>query len=188
MLRAKTNLIIQRIYDRFFPLVTYWLQYSGLVRTRRDKRTLLIATVFLLVVGYFEFIWFPLSERIKQQDGELQQLISMNHKLITAKPDVMASRHQAKQLKTVSTLQPSQVITNSAAAKSVVIKRIAERGEHVEVWIEPVVFSDLLDWLKALEKQHGLSVMHTDISAGDKPGIVNVQRLEFAGRSGKNHK
>ncbi|MDI6998517.1 type II secretion system protein GspM, partial [Klebsiella pneumoniae] len=78
--------------------------------------------------------------------------------------------------------QASRVISDSASAHSVVIKRIAERGENVQVWIEPVVFNDLLNWLNALDEKYALQVTQIDVSAAEKPGMVNVQRLEFGRR------
>lgn len=75
--------------------------------------------------------------------------------------------------------QVSRVISDSASAHSVVIKRIAERGENIQVWIEPVVFNDLLKWLNALDEKYALRVTQIDVSAAEKPGMVNVLRLEF---------
>ncbi|EOK6088245.1 TPA: type II secretion system protein GspM [Escherichia coli] len=57
--------------------------------------------------------------------------------------------------------------------------QIADRGENIQVWIEPVVFNDLLKWLNALDEKYALRVTQIDVSAAEKPGMVNVQRLEF---------
>ncbi|HDP6803119.1 TPA: type II secretion system protein M, partial [Escherichia coli] len=37
----------------------------------------------------------------------------------------------------------------------------------------------LLNWLNALDEKYALRVTQIDVSAGEKPGMVNVQRLEF---------
>ncbi|MCW0137106.1 type II secretion system protein GspM [Escherichia coli] len=47
--------------------------------------------------------------------------------------------------------------------------------------IEPVVFNDLLKWLNALDEKYALRVTQIDVSAAEKPGMVNVLRLEFDG-------
>ncbi len=57
--------------------------------------------------------------------------------------------------------------------------RLADRGENIQVWIEPVVFNDLLKWLNALDEKYALRVTQIDASAAEKTGMVNVQRLEF---------
>lgn len=58
-------------------------------------------------------------------------------------------------------------------------RRLAERGENIQVWIDPVVFNDLLNWLNALDEKYALRVTQIDASAAEKTGMVNVQRLEF---------
>lgn len=136
---------------------------------------LLAAVVFLFSVGYYVLIWQPLSERIEQQETMLQQLVAMNARLKSAAPDIIAARKSA----TTTPAQVSRVISDSASAHSVVIKRIAERGENIRVWIDPVVFNDLLNWLNALDEKYALRVTQIDVSADEKAGMVNVQRLEF---------
>ncbi|GCM38539.1 membrane-anchored secretion pathway M-type protein [Escherichia coli] len=105
----------------------------------------------------------------------LQQLVAMNARLKNAAPDIIAARKSG----TTTPAQVSRVISDSASAHSVVIKRIAERGENIQVWIDPVVFNDLLNWLNALDEKYALRVTQIDVSAAEKPGMVNVQRLEF---------
>lgn len=127
---------------------------------------LLAAVVFLFSVGYYVVIWQPLSERIEQQETMLQQLVAMNARLKITAPDIIAARKSA----TTTPAQVSRVISDSASAHSVVIKRIAERGENIQVWIEPVVFNDLLNWLKALDEKYALRVTQIDVSAGETLG------------------
>lgn len=126
---------------------------------------LLAAAVFLFSAGYYVLIWQPLSERIEQQETMLQQLVAMNARLKSAAPDIIAARKSD----TTTPAQVSRVISDSASAHSVVIKRIAERGENIQVWIDPVVFNDLLNWLNALDEKYALRVIQIDVSAGEKP-------------------
>lgn len=124
---------------------------------------LLAAVVFLFSVGYYVLIWQPLSERIEQQETILQQLVAMNTRLKNAAPDIIAARKSA----TTTPAQVSRVISDSASAHSVVIRRIADRGENIQVWIEPVVFNDLLKWLNALDEKYALQVTQIDVSAAE---------------------
>lgn len=125
---------------------------------------LLAAVVFLFSAGYYVLIWQPLSERIEQQETMLQQLVAMNARLKSAAPDIIAARKSG----TTTPAQVSRVISDSASAHSVVIKRIAERGENIRVWIDPVVFNDLLNWLNALDEKYALRVTQIDVSAAEK--------------------
>ncbi|BDW70490.1 GspM family type II secretion system protein YghD [Escherichia coli] len=175
MLRDKFIHYFQQWRERQLSRGEHWLAQHLAGRSPREKGMLLVAVVFLFSVGYYVLIWQPLSERIEQQETMLQQLVAMNARLKRAVPDIIAARKSG----TTAPAQVSRVISDSASAHSVVIKRIAERGENIQVWIEPVVFNDLLNWLKALDEKYALRVTQIDVSAAEKPGMVNVQRLEF---------
>ena len=174
MLRDKFIHYFQQWRERQLSRGEHWLAQHrrGVLR---EKGMLLAAVVFLFSVGYYVLIWQPLSERIEQQETILQQLVAMNTRLKNAAPDIIAARKSA----TTTPAQVSRVISDSASAHSVVIRRIADRGENIQVWIEPVVFNDLLKWLNALDEKYALRVTQIDVSAAEKPGMVNVQRLEF---------
>lgn len=175
MLRDKFIHYFQQWRERQLSRGEHWLAQHLAGRSPREKGMLLAAVVFLFSVGYYVLIWQPLSERIEQQETMLQQLVAMNTRLRSAAPDIIAARKSA----TTTPAQVSRVISDSASAHSVVIKRIAERGENIQVWIDPVVFNDLLNWLNALDEKYALRVTQIDASAAEKTGMVNVQRLEF---------
>ena len=186
MLRDKFIHYFQQWRERQLSRGEHWLTQHLAGRSPREKGMLLAAVVFLFSVGYYVVIWQPLSERIEQQETMLQQLVAMNARLKITAPDIIAARKsatttpaQVSRVISDSASAHSVVISDSASAHSVVIKRIAERGENIQVWIEPVVFNDLLNWLKALDEKYALRVTQIDVSAGEKPGMVNVQRLEF---------
>ena len=176
MLREKFIHYFQQWCERQLSRGEHLLTQHVAERSPREKGMLLAAVVFLFSVGYYVLIWQPLSERIEQQETTLQQLVVMNARLKSATPDIIAARKSA----TTRPAQVSRVISDSASAHSVVIKRIAERGESIQVWIEPVVFNDLLNWLNALDEKYVLQVTQIDVSTGEKSGIVNVQQLEFS--------
>lgn len=175
MLRDKFIHYFQQWRERQLSRGEHWLAQHLAGRYPREKGMLLAAVVFLFSVGYYVLIWQPLSERIEQQETILQQLVAMNTRLKNAAPDIIAARKSA----TTTPAQVSRVISDSASAHSVVIRRIADRGENIQVWIEPVVFNDLLKWLNALDEKYALRVTQIDASAAEKTGMVNVQRLEF---------
>lgn len=177
MLRDKFIHYFQQWRERQLSRGEHWLTQHLAGRSSREKGMLLAAAVFLFSAGYYVFILQPLSERIEQQETMLQQLVAMNTRLKSTAPDIIAARKSA----TTTPAQVSRIISDSASAHSVVIKRIAERGENIQVWIEPVVFNDLLNWLNMLNEKYALRVTQIDVSAGEKTGMVNVQRLEFGG-------
>lgn len=174
MLRDKFIHYFQQWRERQLSRGEHWLAQHLAGRSPREKGMLLAAAVFLFCAVYYVLIWQPLSERIEQQETMLQQLVAMNARLKSTAPDIAARKSG-----TTTQAQVSRVISDSASAHSVVIKRIAERGENIQVWIEPVVFNDLLKWLNALDEKYALRVTQIDVSAAEKPGMVNVLRLEF---------
>lgn len=178
MLRDRFIHYFQQWRERQLSRCENWLTQHLAERSPREKGMLLAAAVFLFSAGYYVLIWQPLNERIGQQETILQQLMAMNARLKSAAPDILSARKSS----TTTPAQVSRVLSDSASEHSVVIKRIAERGENIQVWIEPVVFNDLLNWLNKLNKKHTLRVTQIDVGAGDKPGIVNVQRLELGRR------
>ena len=174
MLRDKFIHYFQQWRERQLSRGEHWLAQHLAGRSPREKGMLLAAAVFLFCAVYYVLIWQPLSERIEQQET-MVQLVAMNARLKSTAPDIIAARKSG----TTTQAQVSRVISDSASAHSVVIKRIAERGENIQVWIEPVVFNDLLKWLNALDEKYALRVTQIDVSAAEKPGMVNVLRLEF---------
>ncbi|UCQ26579.1 type II secretion system protein M [Edwardsiella tarda] len=153
----------------------YWLAQHLDERSQREKGMLLAVTIFLFIAGYYTLIWQSMSERIEQQETMLQQLVAMNIRLKSTASDIIAARKSG-----TSTLeQVSQVISDSASTHSVVIKRIAEHGEHIQIWIGPVVFNDLLAWLSELKEKSALSVTQLDVRKGEVTGMVNIKYIEL---------
>lgn len=175
MLRDKFIHYFQQWRERQLSRGEHWLAQHLAGRSPREKGMLLVLGSVPVCAVYYVLIWQPLSERIEQQETMLQQLVAMNARLKSTAPDIIAARKSG----TTTQAQVSRVISDSASAHSVVIKRIAERGENIQVWIEPVVFNDLLKWLNALDEKYALRVTQIDVSAAEKPGMVNVLRLEF---------
>lgn len=120
MLRDKFIHYFQQWRERQLSRGEHWLAQHLAGRSPREKGMLLAAVVFLFSVGYYVLIWQPLSERIEQQETILQQLVAMNTRLKNAAPDIIAARKSA----TTTPAQVSRVISDSASAHSVVIRRI----------------------------------------------------------------
>ncbi len=120
MLRDKFIHYFQQWRERQLSRGEHWLAQHLAGRSPREKGMLLAAVVFLFSVGYYVLIWQPLSERIEQQETILQQLVAMNTRLKSAAPDIIAARKSA----TTTPAQVSRVISDSASAHSVVIRRI----------------------------------------------------------------
>ena len=108
---------------------------------------LLAAVVFLFSAGYYVLIWQPLSERIRATGDNVAAAGGDEHPTEERRAGYLRRENPG-------TTTPAQVcgVISDSARHEVVIKRIAERGENIRVWIDPVVFNDLLKWLNALDE------------------------------------
>ncbi|WP_439709141.1 type II secretion system protein GspM [Escherichia albertii] len=50
---------------------------------------------------------------------------------------------------------------------------------RILVWIEPVIFNNLLSWLSSLDEKHALHVTQIVISVDEKPRMFYVPQLDI---------
>jgi general secretion pathway protein M len=63
------------------------------------------------------------------------------------------------------------------------INRMEPDGERgTRVWIEGVIFDDMLSWIALLQQNFGLTVVEIIIDKAKDPGFVNIQVLFREGR------
>ncbi|MGU0161835.1 type II secretion system protein GspM [Escherichia coli] len=89
------------------------------------------------------------------------------HPTESAAPDIIAARKSA----TTTPAQVSRVISDSASAHSG-HQADSRAWDNIQVWIDLVVFNDLLNWLNALDEKYALRVTQIDASAAEKTGMV----------------
>ncbi|ENZ9857677.1 type II secretion system protein GspM [Escherichia coli] len=178
MLRDKFIHYFQQWREHQLSRGEHWLAQHLAGHSPREKGMLLAAAVFLFCTGYYVLIWQSLSERIEQQETMLHQLVVMNARLQSAAPDIIAARKSGA---TVSA-QVSRVISDSALSRGIVITRMDERREYIQVRTGEVVFNNLLEWLNELRNKYALDVTQLDVKQAESSGMVNIQRLELTRR------
>ncbi|ELO4999965.1 type II secretion system protein M [Escherichia coli] len=175
MLRNKIIHCFQQWCEPLLSRGEHWLTQHQSGRSPREKSMLLAAVVLLFSSGYYALIWQPLSERIEQQERMRQQLAVMNTRLKRAGPDIIAARKSG----VTTPAQLSRIISDSASARGIVITRMDERGENIQVWTASVVFNDLLAWLNELREKYALDVTQLDVKPAETTGMVNTETLEL---------
>ncbi|STJ27591.1 general secretion pathway protein YghD [Escherichia coli] len=175
MLRDKFIHYFQQWRERQLSRGEHWLAQHLAGRSPREKGMLLAAVVFLFSVGYYVLIWQAVERTDRTTGDNVAATGGDEHQT----EERRAGYYGGAKIRHNNACAGIAVISDSASAHSVVIKRIAERGENIQVWIDPVVFNDLLNWLNALDEKYALRVTQIDASAAEKTGMVNVQRLEF---------
>ena len=73
----------------------------------------------------------------------------------------------------------SSIVNRTSKQFQITLSRIQAQGTSVQVWIDEVPFTQLLQWLDLLATQEGLSVINIDLSVADKSGVVQVRRLQL---------
>ena len=66
------------------------------------------------------------------------------------------------------------VITDTAAVFQLVIRRLEAEGIGARVVLEEATFQQVILWLEALERDHGLRVRDLEMTRRPAPGIVGV--------------
>ena len=73
----------------------------------------------------------------------------------------------------------NQVVSSSARRYKVELIRVQPRNDSVQVWIKPLAFNQMVDWLRYLKEQQGVEVEFLDIDRTDQAGMIDVNRLQF---------
>lgn len=81
-----------------------------------------------------------------------------------------------------STGSLSGIVNSTARQYKISIDRVQPQGDNIQVWIDEVPFTNLLDWLETLNNKRGLKVLAIDITNADEAGVVTIRRLQL-GRS-----
>lgn len=123
-----------------------------------------IATFILIE----RLVWQPLLAARSAALAEIARDDRIAAQLRVAGPDV--ARIAAARTGTLST-----VVTERAARAGLTIARIGPQGANVAVSMDGVGFDALVDWLAALDRDAGVSVVDLKVDRRPDPGVVTVQ-------------
>lgn len=165
----------EKIAAYITPLSTWWNSIS--LRERR----LVLACAGLLVLGFLYWgIFQPLSQR--SEDAQLRlssekQLLSW----VTHSADSIVELRSKTGTQSFDREQPlNQVIASTAQRFKVELIRMQPRDDMLQVWVQPLAFNNLINWIAELRDKYGLKVQFLDINRADKSGVVEVNRLQFS--------
>ena len=137
-------------------------------RTARERWLLGVLAAVAIVVGLDRLVWHPLDTARTTALAEIARDDRIAAQLRVAGPDV--ARIAAARTGTLSTL-----VTDRAAKAGLTIARIEPQGTNVAVSLDGVGFDALVDWLAALDRDAGVSVVDLKIDRRPDPGIVNAE-------------
>ncbi|PMN69092.1 type II secretion system protein M [Enterovibrio norvegicus] len=154
--------------------IAYW---KGL--SLREQRLLGAAAAVLLLGGLYWGLISPLQDRAEQAKQKLA-----SEKALLAWVDGKAAEIEALRTATgnrsqVSTLPLNQAVTSSVKRYKLEIVRLQPQQEDIQVWLKPMSFSTLLNWLEFLSSSQGVQVKFIDLGKTDTEGMVEVKRLQL---------
>ncbi|WP_206483218.1 type II secretion system protein M [Thalassotalea sp. G2M2-11] len=152
----------------------WWLQLNA-----REQRLISALSAVVIVFILYSLIWQPLNTHIEK--GE-QKLDKRNELLAWVTSETARYQAAKGQLARPSSGSISSIVNRSARSYDISIARIQPQNNDVQVWIDSVSFTQLLQWLAQLAEKEGIQVLNIDIAASERSGEVQVKRLQL-GRS-----
>lgn len=145
----------------------------------REQRLVLGCGGALIIAVLYWGIWQPLANRAEMAERRLQgerQLLSW----VSGKADEITSlRGSSGANGAVSHKGLNQVINETTRQFRIELIRMQPRSEAVQVWVKPLPFNTLVNWLAFLRDEHGIDAQFLDVSKTDSTGMVEVNRLQL---------
>lgn len=143
----------------------------------KEQKLLLVMAAVIGIFIFYSFIWQPLNSGIVKAEKKLasqQELLLWVHEKTSI---VKASNQSGRSNKRQGSL--SSIVNTTAQQNNIAITRIQPQGDNIQVWIDEAVLDRFLPWIEQLAIVEGLQVVSVDLSATDRPGVVNVRRLQL---------
>ena len=138
-------------------------------RSTREKLLLGLGLVLALLWLGITAVWQPL----RLHRANLEVKISRLDRGFAALQDPGFNLPDAEATAADSRPVPV-VITDTAAVFQLVIRRLEAEGTGARVVLEEATFQQVILWLEALERDHGLRVRDLEMTRRPAPGIVGV--------------
>ena len=171
---------LRHAYTRVVSMAVLRMAPYWHARSAREKRLVILASIALLVGGYYWGIWQPLQQALEHERSQLQQQTLIT-RMQVVQPLILAHRNaQPKAGPARPQGSLAQVISESAQQHQIVVTRIVNKDDSIQLSINPLSFNSLLAWLNTLHDEFGIQVRFLDVSAEMVLGQVRVLNLELA--------
>ncbi|MGF1725848.1 type II secretion system protein M [Photobacterium nomapromontoriensis] len=145
----------------------------------REQRLVLVGGISLLIAGLYWGIWQPLAHSADNAERRLQSERQLLGWVTTKADEITALRGTTGSTGSVSDKGLNQVINETTRRFRIELIRMQPRSEAVQVWVKPLPFNTLINWLAFLRDEHGIDAQFLDISKTDQAGMVEVNRLQL---------
>lgn len=146
----------------------------------RERVLVAGGSVALLVALIYWGGFKPLNDRA----ALAQNRINAERSLLTwvqKKADTIVTLRGGASSTSQATIRPmNQVIPSSTRQFKIDLIRMQPRGEEMQVWVKPLPFNSLVNWLAYLRDSQGIHAQFLDINKTDVEGMVEVNRLQLS--------
>lgn len=131
--------------------------------------TLTLMLLWLLIIAPAQRLRSEAAVKLAGQQATLQWV-----KDNEARAQAIAGKTTSSPRKSGQSLMAA--VTSSTAQMGLTLKRYEPEGqEKLRVWLENQSFNKIMQWVDALQRQHGMSVVNVAIDAASQPGLVNAK-------------
>ncbi|WP_299019977.1 type II secretion system protein M [uncultured Photobacterium sp.] len=145
----------------------------------REQRLVLGGGIALLVAVLYWGFWQPLENRAEVAENRLQSERQMLNWISAKADEITTLRRQSGSTGSVSNKGLNQVVNETTRQFRIELIRMQPRSEAVQVWVKPLPFNTLVNWLAFLKKEHGIDAQFLDVSKTDNAGMIEVSRLQL---------
>ncbi|MGR5133263.1 type II secretion system protein M [Vibrio alfacsensis] len=154
------------------PVQAWWSSIS-----QREQR-LVMGCGAMAVVGILYWgILQPMNQRAELAQSRIQSEKQLLNWVQDKADDITTLRKSGGV--SFSSQPLNQVVSSSARRYKVELIRVQPRNDSVQVWIKPLAFNQMVDWLRYLKEQQGIEVEFLDIDRTEQAGMIDVNRLQF---------
>ena len=155
--------IIKELTDKFKTL------------ENREQKILVSGLIFVVLFIVYSLIYKPMTSSIdslQKSNVENQQLRLWMAESAAAIKNSSGTKSSTNKRRGRSL---NEVINSTASTVKISISRSQPRDNNqYQIWLDQIVFNELLVWLNVLQKDYGVFVSNINLGTTDKKGLVRV--------------
>ncbi len=155
-------------------LMAWWNSIS-----QREQRLVAGGSIVLMLGALYWGIISPLEQRAENAKARINSEQQLLVWVKNSANSIVSLRGTTGASATPSTQPLNQVVSSSTARFKVELIRMQPRGDSLQVWIQPIPFNQLVNWLAYIQAQQGIDVEFLDLSRTETLGQVEVNRLQL---------
>ena len=133
--------------------------------SQRERTLVGVMALLAVGVGFYRFVWQPVDTARIAAKAEIAALEQITAEVREAGPSLRNEPEPVRR-------NPATVVTETAAAFDLPIRRLEPENGVTRVVFSEVGFDALIGWLGSLETDHALRVTAIEMDRRPEPGVV----------------